>query len=270
MALKLNKKYLAPLASLLVTGGLLMTVGVLLLGSSFGWFSHNDRVTATGLSVSSISPYKTEQALYELKDGQLTKLTGTAEAALFAEMLPGDKRTVYLGVTNKDTVTLDLQVLLSAPSRGTDSGYTATVTEGSNAVTEHYYLGSQIRVSDIKLATATGATTGDEICAVEGKNAFLLTMPDAFYQNGKQNTGATEAQVTAAFESAAQKKLTDTGSITVAPDETVYVAITFEFAENNQVQNPYINFGADSTKAAPQNCVLTRTLLCWYSKVAAE
>ena len=270
MTLKLNKKYLAPLASLLVTGGLLMTVGVLLLGSSFGWFSHNDRVTATGLSVSSVSPYKTEQSLYELKDGVLTKLTSTAEAELFANMLPGDTRTVYLGVTNTDTVTLDLQVLLSAPSLSTDSGYSAEVTEDETTVTEHYYLGSQIRVADIKMATATGATTGNEICALTGKNAFLLTMPDSFYQNGKQSTGATAAEVTAAFESAAQKKLTDTGSITVAPNETVYVAITFEFAENNQVQNPYINFGTDNAGTAPKNCVLTRTLLCWYSEVAAE
>lgn len=283
--MKLNKKYLAPLCSLLVTGGLLVSIAVLTLGSSFGWFSNNDKVSASGISVSSVSPYKTAQALY-VKDeatGTLTPLGETANTTLFSKMLPGNKQTVYLEVQNTDNVDLELELLLSAPnnstSGGTDSGY----ADGTN----YYYLGTQMRVSEIKLATCTKSgdtitctgTSGNDLRAVSGANAYLLTIPDdAFYPDGLQETAATAKQIQDAFAQASQKKLTNsnTAKILVENGETVYLAITFEFVENNQVQNPYIDFGnkdvanTNSETADRANYVLTRTLLCWYSEAETQ
>ena len=280
--MKLNKKYLAPLCSLFVTGGLLLTIGVLVMGSSFGWFSNNDRVTASGLSVSSISPYKTTENLYMLDEetNQLVKLENVGSTTLFSNMLPTDQRTVYLEVTNNESDTpLSLDVLLSAPNNttngGTDSGYS-----DENG---YYYFGSQIRITNIQISDSTGALSNDataNICAVDGTTqAYLLTIPavdgeNSFYdENGLQGVGATANQITAAFQNASQKKLTDANSITVPAGETVYIAFTFEFVENNQVQNPYIDFAnkagitaEDTAKELERkNCVLTRELLCQYS-----
>ena len=47
----------------------------------------------------------------------------------------------------------------------------------------------------------------------------------------------------------------------------VYIAITFEFAENGQVQNPYIDFGTAGDHA---DCKLERDILCWYSQATTS
>lgn len=286
--MKLNKKYLAPLCSLFVTGGLLLSIAVLTLGSSFGWFSNNDKVSATGISVSSISPFKTEEMLYmctDEKTGKLVPLQDYANATVFSAMLPGNQRTVYLKVTNEESDTaLSLDLLLSAPSTSTDSGYSANVTTGTGenatTVTEYYYFGTQVRVSKIALAACTVTVTDGvesvtrqsvsdtDLCTLTGAQKFLLTMPDAFYTNGVQGVGATATQVSDAFAAASQKMLTGSDAITVAAEGTVWVAITFEFVENGQVQNPYIDFANKNSKdEVKKGFVLTREILCRYSEV---
>ena len=289
--MKLNKKYLAPLCSLFVTGGLLLSIVVLVMGSSFGWFSTNDKVSASGISVSSISPFKTDEALY-MEDPnntpsspkKLVKLTSYDDATVFAQMLPGQTRTVYLKVTNKESDTdLSLDLLLSAPSTSTDSYYTANVTTGTGenatTVTEYYYLGSQIRVNKIALATVTvTGTEGNETVTLDsvattdlsgdvmtGSQKFLLTMPESFYTDGVQRVGATSTEVTQAFAAASQKKMAN--GIEIEKNETAWIAITFEFAENGQVQNPYIDFAnKSSSDTAKKAYVLTREILCWYGE----
>ena len=275
--MKLNKKYLAPLCSLFVTGGLLLSIVVLVMGSSFGWFSNNDKVSATGISVSSISPFKTEEMLY-MEDpntaGKLVPLQDYANATVFSAMLPGNQRTVYLRVYNEESDTdLSLDLLLSAPSTSTDSGYAEN--------DQHYYFGTQVRVSKIALAACTVTVTDGvesvtrqsvsdtDLCTLTGSQKFLLTMPDAFYTNGVQGVGATATQVSDAFAAASQKMLTGSDAITVAAEGTVWIAITFEFVENGQVQNPYIDFANKSSEDATKaGFVLTREILCRYGEVA--
>lgn len=284
--MKLNKKYLAPLCSLFVTGGLLLSIAVLVMGSSFGWFSNNDKVSASGISVSSISPFGADEELYmedpnntATSPKKLVKLTSFDDATVFAQMLPGQTRTVYLKVTNTDSVDLSLDLLLSAPSTSTDSYYTANVTTGTGenatTVTEYYYFGSQIRVNKIALATVTvTGTEGNETVTLDsvatadlsesvmtGTQRFLLTMPESFYTDGVQGVGATSTEVTQAFAAASQKKMAN--GIEIEVNETVWIAITFEFAENGQVQNPYIDFG---TKGDHADYKLEREILCWYGE----
>lgn len=268
--MKLNKKYLAPLCSLFVTGGLLLSIAVLTLGSSFGWFSTNDKVSATGISVSSVSPYDTDESLWMLNEDKNALVT--FDNSLFAGMCPADQRTVFLKVVNNEGVDLTLDLLLSAPIKDTtDTGYA-----DENTGNIWYYLGTQMRVVNVQISDSNGtiSDTAVNYCALTGSNAFLLTIPDAngtsFYTDGKQGVGATTAQIESAFAAAAQKKMTqpptDGEPITIAANKgEVYIAITFEFAENGQVQNPYIDFGTEGDHAGYK---LERDILCWYSEVA--
>jgi hypothetical protein len=92
-------------------------------------------------------------------------------------------------------------------------------------------------------------------------------MPDAFYTNGVQGVGATATQVSDAFAAASQKMLTGSDAITVEASESVWIAITFEFAENGQVQNPYIDFGTEGDHAGYK---LERDILCWYNQATTS
>lgn len=259
--MKLNKKFLSPLISLVVTGTLLVTIGVLTLGSSFGWFSHNAEVSASGISVSSVSPYKTEQQLCQLaSNGTLVPLNDTTAKALFSDLVPGKSVTVYLRVINPEAVALNMELLFGAPSALSDVSTSETI----DGTTNYYYFGSQLRVTSILACDASGTTTGSDLRIVKGKDAFLLTMPDSFYTGDTASDAVTQGVgVTTAydFSTASQKKLT--GEINVAAGATAYFAITFQFAENGQEQNPYINFGVTS---AGSRGSIYRELLCWYSE----
>ena len=258
--MKLNKKYLAPLCSLFVTGALLISILVLSLGKSFGWFARNERVSATGLSVSAVSPYKTEQTLcMQGNNGTLVPINDEAAAGLFSDLLPGGSVTVYLKISHSEDVALSTALLLSAPTAQTDSA-----VRTDEADPNYYYFGSQIRVKSILPCNENGVVadgSDQDLRIVQGKEAFLLTLPDSFYTGDvtkdtvKQGVGTPTAYD---FSTASLKQLTE--EIEVAAGATVYLAITFEFVENDQVQNPYINFGA-----AGQG-TLSRQLLCHYTK----
>ena len=261
--MKLNKKYLAPLCSLFITGALLISILVLSLGNSFGWFARNEKVSASGLSVSTFSSYKTEQVLCMLEsNGTLVPLNDETAASLFSDLVPGESVTVYLQIFNAEDIALNTTLLLSAPTALTDN---AVRTDESDP--NYYYFGSQIRVKSILPCDKNGVVAegnSQDLRIVQGKQAFLLTMPDSFYTGDvtkdtvKQGVGTTTAYD---FSTALPKTLTK--DIEIAARATVYLAITFEFAENGQVQNPYINFGAAS---ADSPGTLSRQLLCHYTK----
>lgn len=268
--MKLNKKYLAPICSLFVTGGLLITIAVLTLGSSFGWFSNNDKVSASGISVSSVSPYQTSQVMCQLVNGSLVPMDGTTLDVL-SGMVPGNTQTAYVRIENQELAALNMELLLSAPREGVSD---TVVTETVDGTTNYYYFGSQIRVTSIHTCNVSGTASGNDLRIVHGKDAFLLTMPDSFYTGDdktsdevKQGVGVTAEYD---FSTAAQKKLTraitvpaatkdaDTGDVTPG---VIYLAIDFQFAENGQEQNPYIEFGTGNSSGT-----LSRQLLCWYSE----
>lgn len=269
--MKLNKKYLAPICSLFVTGGLLITIAVLTLGSSFGWFSNNDKVSASGISVSSVSPYNTDQQLCVLEDGTLTPLGEDADPVLLSDLTPDATKTVYVRIQNNEDSPLNLELLLAAPTL-IGEYVSETTTSGNTTVTNYYYFGSQIRISDIRTCNVSGTASGNDLRIVHGKDAFLLTMPDSFYSGDVTKDTVTQGVgVTSPYQGTpSQKKLTgaitvpaatkdaDTGDVTPG---VIYLAIDFQFAENGQEQNPYIGFGTGSSRGA-----LSRQLLCWYTE----
>lgn len=261
--MKLKNKYLAPLCSLFVTGVMLIAIVVLSLGKTYGWFSRNEEVSAFGLSVSALGAYETEERLYMLEsNGTLVPLNDETAASLFSNLVPDETVTVYLQIFNSEDIALDATLLLSAPTAQTDSPVRADESDPN-----YYYFGSQIRVKSILPCDENGSVAEgsvQDLRAVQGKEAFLLTLPDSFYVGDvtkdtvKQGVGTTTAYD---FSDALPKTLTK--DIEIAAGATVYLAITFEFAENGQVQNPYINFGAAS---ADSQGTLSRSLLCSYTK----
>jgi hypothetical protein len=200
----------------------------------------------------------------QLVDGSLVPMDGAASDVL-SGMVPGDTQTAYVRIENSELEALSMELLLSAPNGLSD----ATVPVDGM----YYYFGSQIRVTSIRTCDVSGTASGSELRIVKGKEAFLLTMPNGFYTGDltsdevKQGVGVTAEYD---FSTAAQKKLTgaitvpaatkdaDTGDVTPG---VIYLAITFQFAENGQEQNPYIGFGTGSSRGT-----LSRQLLCWYSE----
>ena len=262
--MKLNKKYLAPLCSLFVTGTLLISIAVLSLGRSFGWFARNELVLASGISVSSISPHKTEQVLCTLEsNGTLVPLSDETAASLFSDLVPGESVTVYLKIFNPESVALNTDLLLSAPTELTDTPARADETDP-----DYYYFGSQIRVKSILPCNENGVIAegeGQDLRIVQGKEAFLLTMPNSFYTGDvTKDTVKQGVGVTAAYDFSTDMPKQLTNEIEIAAGETVHLAITFEFVENDQSQNPYIHFGVAS---AGSNGTLSRRLLCRYTEV---
>ena len=242
----MKRKYFASLWSLAVTGVMLVIALFAMLSTSLGWFAKNNTVTASGLSVSVKGLPETEA--YLIMDG--VKLDAGA-ADLFAEMMPGEKRTAMLYVKNLSGKSIDITLYLSAATAETD-----TVYEQADL---YHYFGSQIRLNSIK------KTDSSDILNLTGTGKYLLTLDDSLYTGGLQPTGVPIANGEHDFSAETDKQLADT--LTLAEDEEITLTFEFEFVDNGENQNAYISF-ADSSVRGKDTLNLSRTLrlYCDYTE----
>ena len=229
----MKTKYFAPLLSIVLTGFMLAVALLAMFSPTLGWFATNKSVSASGLGVTSIGIPKTEQ---EIIDGG---------EDVFAEMMPGERRSVTLRVKNLSGKPIIFRLYMSAPTAGSDSVY---VESGL-----YHYFGSQIRLNSI-------TESGVDILAATGNERYLLTLDDSFYTNGLQPTGIdTEYN----FASATDKQLSNV--ISLAPNEEKTFVLEFEFVDNGEVQNAYISFAnGNSSDALKASLNLSRTLICYF------
>ena len=281
---KTIKSLIYKAASLLLLAIFLCTSVFIYLQKSFGWFSDNDEVSASGLSVQASSGLNTEVYLSFDQSGE-TRIEpsdfvpeatladdGKSAASLFKNFIPGESRTVYLVIKNEES-TKDINASLSmlAPTEDDD---VPIITDASGkevaAGTEgalYHYFGSQIRITAINdiVTNADSTVTSTSLYTLTGADQFLLpTTLDA-------TTKLQSTYLTSAYTFPTDPKvLTDT--FTIDAGATKIIEIVFEFVDNKEVQNTYIDFGKPITTGEGDAAVTTlprvckRTLYCTFEE----
>lgn len=235
----MKSKYLAPLISASLTGFMLIVALLAMFSPTLGWFATNKSVSASGLSVTSVGIPKTEQ---EIIDGG---------EDIFAEMMPGERRSVTLRVKNLSGKPIIFRLHMSAPTEASDSVY---VEDGL-----WHYFGTQVRLNSVKI----GDSDTDSLI-LEGADKYLLPLEDSQYTGGLPPTalefGSGDGYD---FSSLSESQLTD--AINLASGEEITLTLEFEFVDNGEVQNAYISFADHSSgDAVKASLNLSRTLICYF------
>lgn len=260
--------------SLLYKAGSLVLLGIFMftavfgyLSRSFGWFSDNTEVSASGMSVQSSEGLnvKANFATPNEKGEYVVPGTNDATFAAFSELIPGSKVLLYVKVENFETVPVAVNLSLAPPTTAVDevpiiihneSGkVVASTTDG--AAYSYYYFGSQLRINSMVLVK--GSLYGDSTLVYQqtGQGKYLLPTTSLGYdKNGVkgdiyQVTGLSATGVTApvTFPTTAMLLTNDftlpaatEADGTVTPSSVV-IKVEVEFVDNRENQNAYIKFG---------------------------
>ena len=163
---KTIKSLIYKAASLLLLAIFLCTSVFIYLQKSFGWFSDNDEVSASGLSVQSGSgaavnismsyaKFNGNKTAADIEALTYTNIGTTASAPIFKDLNPGDKIALKLSFKNNESSVRYLSLSMLAPTAENekpimhDSNHDVT-TNPSEAVRYHYF-GSQIRINSVSV-----------------------------------------------------------------------------------------------------------------------
>lgn len=252
---KTIKSLIYKAASLLLLAIFLCTSVFIYLQKSFGWFSDNDEVSASGISVQSGTGAAIDIAMSYQKNetGDFIAINESSTAPIFRDLLPGDKIALKLSFTNNESNVRYLTLSMLAPTEDNekpimhDSNHAVT-TDPEEAVRYHYF-GSQVRINSVgekeinKYLLETTPLTG-------GFQQTYYEKPTEDDNVFNKTANATDIQL-----------YTQSDSIALAGNGTTTdVIIVFEFVDNSTIQNAYINFGSQ----AGQLC--QRTLYCTFEE----
>ena len=112
----MDKKYIAPLSSLIIAGVLLAVAVFLFFGNSLAWFSAVTDVGSGGMQVSAQGVPSVDQ--YLMVDG--VRVGGTAEH-LFSGLTPGDTVSVSLVIKNESDRAILADVMIAPPAAEDDA-----------------------------------------------------------------------------------------------------------------------------------------------------
>ena len=261
---KTIKSLIYKAASLLLLAIFLCTSVFIYLQKSFGWFSDNTEVSASGLSVQSSEGLDVRaefNAPSEDLGGSVKPNIDTQNNKVaFLDLHPGNKLYVNLELSNYELSPVDVTLLLKAPTENDD----VVVETVENGQTKYTYFGAHIRINSMKLNNSSGAE--QMLPALVGANryttAYLLdyelgdtdeyhnTLFDEKY-NFAGNT--TDKQLTNKIRLPAATDKDNPGKVTLL--------LEIEFVDNEMVQNPLIDFGA------VEGQVCTRMLICTTEEV---
>ncbi|MBQ3015874.1 MAG: hypothetical protein IJD79_03735 [Clostridia bacterium] len=237
----LKKEYIASFLPLLITGILLILAISCFLNDSLGWLAHNENVSATGLSIGVRGTPETEE--YFSFNGEIID---ASNSEIFSGLRPGDTVTLELHIKNKSDSTIALKLLMAVPTENDDIPY---VADGL-----YHYLGSQIRINSI-------LKSGTDILATTDYDNYLLPLSDDKYTDGLPPTSIDEEYD---FSTLSERVLIDEAKIENGAE--VIFDITFEFVDNNTLQNAYIEHSASDSEDAEKSALnLSRKLICDYS-----
>ena len=258
---KTIKSLIYKAASLLLLAIFLCTSVFIYLQKSFGWFSDNDEVSASGISVQSgtgaaidiamsYAKFGGDKTVAEIKALTYTNIGTTASAPIFNGLLPGDKIALKLSFTNNESSVRYLTLSMLAPTEENETPIiTSVTTSGGSSTNRYHYFGSQIRINSVgekeinKYLLETTPLTG-------GFQQTYYEKPTEDDHVFNKAANATDIQL-----------YTQSDSIALAGEgDTTDVIIVFEFVDNSTIQNAYINFGSQ----AGQLC--QRTLYCTFEE----
>lgn len=253
--------------SLLYKAGSLVLLGIFMftavfgyLSRSFGWFSDNTEVSASGMSVQSSEGLnvKANFATPNEKGEYVVPGTNDATFAAFSELIPGSKVLLYVKVENFETVPVTVNLSLAPPTTDVEkpiihnaSGeVVAPTTAGAGC--SYYYFGSQLRINSMVLVEGSLAGGSTLVYQQTGQGKYLLPTTSLGYdKNGVEGdiyqvTGVT-SPVT--FPTTAML-LTNDFTLPAATEadgkvtpSSVVIAVEVEFVDNRENQNAYIKFG---------------------------
>lgn len=257
---KTIKSLIYKAASLLLLAIFLCTSVFIYLQKSFGWFSDNTEVSASGLSVRSSEGLDVEATFKDPTSAPGTAVKPnitTGKQVSFLNLHPGNIMYVNLELKNNEAVPVNVTLSLKAPTEDDDVVVTTNnVKFPDNTVgTGYTYFGAHIRINSIKLDG-----TDKMLSSLTGTMRYLLDY-DTTDEDETHNTFFSKAYP---FETnTADKQLTDTIELAKAGEtgSTVTLVLEIEFVDNEMVQNPLIDFGA------VEGQVCTRMLICTTEEV---
>ena len=247
---KTIKSLIYKAASLLLLAIFLCTSVFIYLQKSFGWFSDNTEVSASGLSVQSSEGLDVEATFKDPTSAPGTAVKPnitTGNQVSFLDLHPGNIMYVNLELKNNEAVPVNVTLSLKAPTENDDF---AIVTEEG-----YTYFGAHIRINSMKLGEEEkmlDSLVGDDRYT---KPYLLDYAPDD--TDEYHNTFFPSAYN---FEGNTTDKLL-TKEIYIAANSTVTLVLEIEFVDNEMVQNPLIDFGA------VEGQVCTRMLICTTEEV---
>jgi hypothetical protein len=298
---KQMKSLLYKATSLVLLGIFMCTAVFGYLSRSFGWFSDNTEVSASGMSVLSsdgldvkaefAKPYPNAEGGYVFNN------TNDATFAAFSSLVPGDRISIYLKITNSELSPVTVNLSLAPPQNKPDAeiptyqelpivhGPSGTpVIPPDNDTSGNYkyhYFGSQLRINSMTLVEGQGDLYDDSeltyIC--EDFDRYLLRTETLKDDNGNNtNFQTTYTTKPVDFSSLSPMVLTKDFTMpaaTMGADDkvipaTVIIKVEVEFVDNSKVQNAYINFGEpitiknedDETQTTTIHPICQRTLIC--------
>jgi len=189
-------------------------VCVFIFGDVFGWFSSNDKVNATGMSVNAYAKrVSVEYAVGTEGDkGNITysayTTTTTGELPVTENInAPGDYSVFKLRIKNNSGKAFDID---SVGFKAPDSTTEVPVTVES----VNYYLGTQLKVTLIEInEVSVSSPTGLTLLTLNGEN--FVTEELNFYDE----------------------------TTTLNNNDYLVLTVKLEFIESGTVQDPYKNFG---------------------------
>ena len=277
---KQMKSLLYKATSLVLLGIFMCTAVFGYLSRSFGWFSDNTEVSASGMSVQSSDGLNVEATIKpgDGGDGYIhPDMSEDDNVASFQGLTPGMKMLLQIQLLNFEETDVEVVLNLASPSANED---VAIVTSG-----QYTYFGAHLRMNSFKVThTLTidpeTKTPSDTITALPDSeiinvthasitpgsdgyisaNEYLLTLDEQYHKEHKESETQTRiVQSTLCNEAHtfgdAVKTLTN--GIEIPKNSGVIVTLELEFVDNDLVQNPLINFGV-----ADANQICSRKIIC--------
>lgn len=266
---KTIKSLIYKAASLLLLSIFLCTSVFIYLQKSFGWFSDNDEVSASGLSVQSSEGLDVRAEFNDpdpLLGGAVKPNISKDENnpfVSFANLHPGNKIYVNLDLLNYESSAVNVTLSLKAPTEEDD----VVVETVENGQPKYTYFGAHLRINSMKLNG-----TDQMLSSLTGTKRYLLD----YVTNDNDTVHDTFFSAPYNFESnTADKQLTGTITIPGATDKDhpgkVTLVLEIEFVDNAMVQNPLIDFGTakkdENGNIIEPAKVCTRMLICTTEEV---
>lgn len=262
---KTIKSLIYKAASLLLLSIFLCTSVFIYLQKSFGWFSDNDEVSASGISVQSgtgaaidiamsYAKFDGSKTAAEIKALTYTNIGTTASAPIFNQLSPGDKIALKLSFTNNESTVRYLSLSMLAPTAKNETPIiTSVTTSGGTTAPRYHYFGSQVRINSVSVNADFDPTYLLKTAEILDENNKPTGFQQTYIENNESVfTGLTDTALVPYTQGASN-------NVALAGEgATTDVIIVFEFVDNSTIQNAYINFGSQ----AGQLC--QRTLYCTF------
>ena len=269
MDAKTVKSLVYKAASLLLLAIFLCTSVFIYLQKSFGWFSDNDEVSASGLSIQSGTGANVNVRLARDDNNnaeiESNEFLDENLFPVFDELVPSSTPfVVYVVFKNNESTPVNVTLSMLAPTASDEvpilhNKNHEVVANPADAERFHYF-GSQLRLNSVTVKENSLSVAGTKTTF----NQYLLETEPL-----KENSDYQATYVEEAYDFSSLSDLALIADpLTISPGSTVYVALEFQFVDNTTIQNAYINFGKKITisEGVEYTAVCKRTLYCTFEE----